>query len=43
MDNDPSHVEIFDMGLDYEMVSEEEQQYSLHEPTPWPVDTEEGK
>ena len=43
IDNDPSHVEIYDMGLDYEEVSEEEKLYSLHEPTPWPETTEEGK
>lgn len=36
IDNDPSHVEIFDMGMDYEDLTEEEKEYSLHETTPWP-------
>lgn len=43
IDNDPSHVEIFDMGMDYEDVTEEEKEYSLHEATPWPEYCEEGK
>ncbi len=43
MDNDPSHVEIFDTGLDIEDVSEEEKEYSLHERTPWPEWSDEGK
>ncbi|CDW72244.1 2og-fe oxygenase [Stylonychia lemnae] len=43
IDNDPSHVEIFDMGLPYDQVTEEEKEYSLHEETPWPVEPEESK
>lgn len=43
IDNDPSHVEIYDMGLDYDLVSEEEREYSLHERTPWPMETEEER
>jgi hypothetical protein len=31
IDNDPSHVEIYDMGLDYDKVSEEERDYQIHE------------
>ena len=43
IDNDPSHVEIYDMGLAYDLVSEEEKEYSLHEETPWPDETEDGQ
>ena len=43
IDNDPSHVEIYDMGYDFDKVSPEEQEYSIHEETPWPNWTEEGK
>lgn len=42
IDNDPSHVEIYDMGLDYEKVTEEEKEYVLHEETPWPTWSEQG-
>jgi hypothetical protein len=27
IDNDPSHVEIYDMGMDYDKVSAKEQDY----------------
>ena len=43
IDNDPSHVEIFDMGSDYDLISEEEREYSLHEKTPWPEQSDEAK
>jgi len=36
-DNDASHKELFDMGLPYDHVSEEERKYPLHEETPFPV------
>ena len=36
LDNDPSHKELFDMGLPYHLHSEEEKQYSLVEVTPFP-------
>ena len=36
VDNDMSHKELFDMGLPYERVSEEERKYRLHEETPFP-------
>lgn len=42
IDNDPSHVEIYDMGMDFDKVTPEEQEYSIHEQTPWPVWCEEG-
>ncbi len=35
--NDPSFKELYEIGLDYSKVSEDEQIYSLHEETPWPV------
>jgi hypothetical protein len=35
--NDPSHKELYEIGLDLSKVSEEEQKYSLHENTPWPA------
>lgn len=43
--NDPSHKELYEIGLDLAKVSDEEQQYSLHEETPWPAcdDAEEFK
>lgn len=34
--NDPSYKELYEIGLDMGKVSKEEQQYSLHEDTPWP-------
>ena len=34
--NDPSFKELYEIGLDYSKVSEDEQIYSLHEETPWP-------
>lgn len=34
--NDPSHKELFDMGMNYSKVSEFEKQFSLHEETPFP-------
>lgn len=37
IDNDPSHKELYEIGLDLYKVSREEQQYSLHEETPWPA------
>lgn len=43
IDNDPSHVEIYDMGLDYDKVTPPEQEYILHEETPWPTWSEEGR
>ena len=42
MDNDPSHIEIFEVGLDYEKVSDAERDTPLHESTPWPEAGEEG-
>ena len=38
VDNDESHKELFDMGVPYNSVSEEEKQYPLHEETPFPSD-----
>lgn len=35
--NDPSHKELYEIGLDLSKVSEEEQKYSLHENIPWPA------
>lgn len=34
--NDPSHKELYEVGLDMKHVSDEEQRYPLHEETPWP-------
>ncbi|CAK9042206.1 2-oxoglutarate-Fe(II) type oxidoreductase (Endocrocin synthesis protein D), partial [Durusdinium trenchii] len=34
--NDKSHKEFLDMGLPMDMMSEEERQFPLYEPTPWP-------
>ena len=34
--NDPSHKELYEVGLDLSKVSDAEKQYSLHEDTPWP-------
>jgi isopenicillin N synthase-like dioxygenase len=34
--NDPSFKELYEIGLDYEKVSEDERKYHLHEETPWP-------
>lgn len=31
------------MGLDFDKVSPEEQEYSIHEPTPWPTWSDEGQ
>lgn len=42
IDNDPSHVEIYDMGMDFDQVSAEEQEYQIHEQTPWPTWREDG-
>ncbi len=36
IDNDPSHKELYEMGLEWSKVSDEEKQYPLHETTPWP-------
>lgn len=36
MNNDISHKELFDMGLEYSKVSDFEKQFSLHEETPFP-------
>jgi isopenicillin N synthase-like dioxygenase len=36
VDNDPSHKELYDMGCDIDIVSEEERQYCLYERTPFP-------
>jgi len=41
-DNDPSHVEIYDMGMDFDKVTPGEQEYQIHEETPWPTWCEEG-
>lgn len=43
IDNDPSHVEIYDMGMDFDKVSPNEQEYMIHEETPWPTWSEEGR
>ena len=43
IDNDPSHVEIYDMGLDYDVVTPGEKEYYIHEETPWPTWSEEGR
>lgn len=37
IDNDPSHKELYEIGLDWAQVSEEERRYPLHEETPWPA------
>jgi len=37
VDNDASHKELFDMGLPYHLVSEDERKYPLHEETPFPA------
>ena len=34
--NDPSYKELYEIGLDMSKVIEHEQQFSLHEDTPWP-------
>ena len=36
IENDPSHKELYEVGLDISKVSDEEKQYPLHEETPWP-------
>jgi isopenicillin N synthase-like dioxygenase len=36
VDNDPSHKELYEVGLDWSKVSEEERATMLHEQTPWP-------
>jgi isopenicillin N synthase-like dioxygenase len=36
VDNDPSHKELYDMGGDYDLVSEGEKKYPLYERTPFP-------
>jgi len=36
IENDPSHKEMYEVGLDWVKVSEEERNFPLHEPTPWP-------
>jgi isopenicillin N synthase-like dioxygenase len=36
LDNDPSHKELFDMGLPWDMVSEDHHKYKLVEKTPFP-------
>lgn len=38
--NDPSHKELYEIGLEWSQVSEEEKSYPLHEETPWPTDCE---
>lgn len=40
LDNDPSHKECFDMGMDVELIDEEERKYILYEQTPWPEQDE---
>ena len=42
LNNDVSHKEMFEIGLDYDQVSEEEKLCPLHEYTPWPK-SEDGK
>jgi isopenicillin N synthase-like dioxygenase len=42
IDNDPSHVEIYDMGMDFDKVSPGEQDYQIHEETPWPIWVQDG-
>ena len=36
IDNDPSHKELYEMGLEWSQVSDEEKLCPLHEETPWP-------
>lgn len=36
IDNDPSHKELYEVGLEWSKVSENERQFPLHEVTPWP-------
>lgn len=31
---------MYEVGLDWSRVSEEERQFPLHEPTPWPTEVE---
>jgi isopenicillin N synthase-like dioxygenase len=40
IDNDPSHKELYEVGLDLSQVSEEEKECTLHEETPWPEGAE---
>lgn len=42
IDNDPSHKELYEIGLEYSRVSEEEKKYPLHEETPWPESGDEA-
>ena len=37
IDNDPSHKELYEIGLDWAKVSDDEKRYPLHEETPWPA------
>ena len=37
-----NHLEIFEQGLNYNLVSDEEKDCPLHEETPWPAAGEEG-
>lgn len=37
VDNDASHIEIFEVGTDFSKVSPEEQDTPLHEETPFPL------
>ena len=36
-DNDPAHKEMYEMGMPYELISEEEKENCLSEPTPFPA------
>ena len=38
-DNDASHKELFDMGLDYSKISAKLKKYPLYEETPFPTGT----
>ena len=40
IDNDPSHKELYEVGLDWAQVSDDEKRYPLHEETPWPEGAE---
>ena len=40
LDNDPSHKELFDMGLPYHLHSQQEKKYKLVEETPFPTNEE---
>ena len=43
IDNDPSHKEFYEVGLDYDQVSKSEKKYPLQEPTPFPPSDKDNK